>query len=70
MSNFGYFQLKANPGVWKLTLKRESRSSELYDVHIWYIVVEYLGSFRLPTNFGRGGHHRGFFSEISTTESH
>ncbi len=32
MSNFGYFQLKANPGVFDLHLKPNSRSSELFDV--------------------------------------
>lgn len=31
MSNFGYFQLKARPGVWNLTLVA-GRSSELYSV--------------------------------------
>ncbi|XP_029827316.3 UDP-glucose:glycoprotein glucosyltransferase 1 isoform X1 [Ixodes scapularis] len=31
MANLGYFQLKANPGLWTLRL-RQGRSSELYDV--------------------------------------
>ncbi|CAG8465787.1 2505_t:CDS:10 [Scutellospora calospora] len=31
MANFGYLQLKANPGVWTLTL-REGRSKEIYDI--------------------------------------
>lgn len=31
MANLGYFQLKANPGLWTLQL-RQGRSSELYDV--------------------------------------
>ncbi len=30
MSNYGYFQLKANPGVWELLLKQKSRSESLY----------------------------------------
>eukprot|EP00727_Mastigamoeba_balamuthi_P011847 m51a1_g7285 putative UDP-glucose:glycoprotein glucosyltransferase (1435) ;mRNA; r:34055-38973 len=30
MSNFGYFQLKANPGMWVLSI-REGRSRELYE---------------------------------------
>jgi len=32
MSNYGYFQLKANPGVWQVKPKPNSRSSELYEV--------------------------------------
>jgi UDP-glucose:glycoprotein glucosyltransferase len=32
MSNYGYFQLKANPGVWNLKIKPNSRSSQLYDI--------------------------------------
>ncbi|XP_065924355.1 UDP-glucose:glycoprotein glucosyltransferase 1 isoform X1 [Magallana gigas] len=31
MANLGYFQLKANPGVWFLTL-REGRSRDIYDI--------------------------------------
>jgi len=31
MANLGYFQLKANPGVWELQL-RSGRSSELYQI--------------------------------------
>ncbi|ESP03274.1 hypothetical protein LOTGIDRAFT_137613 [Lottia gigantea] len=31
MANLGYFQLKANPGVWNLKL-REGRSREIYDI--------------------------------------
>jgi len=31
MANLGYFQLKANPGVWDLKL-RSGRSSELYQI--------------------------------------
>jgi len=31
MANLGYFQLKANPGVWQLAL-REGRSADIYDV--------------------------------------
>ncbi|XP_028968483.1 UDP-glucose:glycoprotein glucosyltransferase 1 [Galendromus occidentalis] len=31
MANLGYFQLKANPGIWFLRI-RDGRSSELYDV--------------------------------------
>ena len=31
MANLGYFQLKGNPGAWRLDL-REGRSKELYDV--------------------------------------
>lgn len=31
MSNLGYFQLKANPGPWRLAI-REGRSSEVYEV--------------------------------------
>ncbi|KAK6167193.1 hypothetical protein SNE40_021285 [Patella caerulea] len=31
MANLGYFQLKANPGVWHLKL-REGRSQEIYDI--------------------------------------
>lgn len=30
MSNYGYFQLKANPGIWELQLKENSRSKLLY----------------------------------------
>ncbi|ODV83744.1 glycosyltransferase family 24 protein [[Candida] arabinofermentans NRRL YB-2248] len=30
MSNLGYFQLRAYPGVWKLCIKPETESSELY----------------------------------------
>lgn len=32
MSNFGYFQLKANPGAWILRLKENSRSSEIFEL--------------------------------------
>eukprot|EP01117_Protostelium_nocturnum_P013438 TRINITY_DN5014_c0_g1_i1.p1 TRINITY_DN5014_c0_g1~~TRINITY_DN5014_c0_g1_i1.p1 ORF type:complete len:846 (+),score=307.48 TRINITY_DN5014_c0_g1_i1:135-2672(+) len=32
MANYGYFQLKANPGVWSLRIKPNSRSSALYDI--------------------------------------
>jgi len=32
MANLGYFQLKANPGVWSLRIKPNSRSEELYDI--------------------------------------
>jgi len=32
MANLGYFQLKANPGVWSLKIKPNSRSEELYDI--------------------------------------
>ncbi|XP_071084353.1 UDP-glucose:glycoprotein glucosyltransferase 1-like isoform X2 [Haliotis cracherodii] len=32
MANLGYFQLKANPGVWQLQL-REGRSREIYDIN-------------------------------------
>ncbi|GBP03861.1 UDP-glucose:glycoprotein glucosyltransferase [Eumeta japonica] len=31
MANLGYFQLKANPGVWTLRL-REGKSSDIYDI--------------------------------------
>ncbi|CDR44703.1 CYFA0S15e01728g1_1 [Cyberlindnera fabianii] len=31
MTNLGYFQLKANPGIWNLSIK-EGRSSDLYDL--------------------------------------
>uniref|UniRef100_T1J9H3 UDP-glucose:glycoprotein glucosyltransferase n=1 Tax=Strigamia maritima TaxID=126957 RepID=T1J9H3_STRMM len=31
MANLGYFQLKANPGAWLLSL-RQGRSSEIYDI--------------------------------------
>lgn len=31
MANFGYFQLQANPGVWKLRL-REGRSRDIYEI--------------------------------------
>lgn len=31
MANLGYFQLKANPGVWYLNL-REGRSSDIYQI--------------------------------------
>ena len=31
MANLGYFQLKANPGVWELGL-REGRSREIYEI--------------------------------------
>jgi UDP-glucose:glycoprotein glucosyltransferase len=30
MSNYGYFQLKANPGIWQLGLKEKSRSKLIY----------------------------------------
>ena len=33
MSNLGYFQLKANPGVWNLGLKKGTRSTELYKIY-------------------------------------
>jgi UDP-glucose:glycoprotein glucosyltransferase len=32
MSNLGYFQLKANPGVWILSLPPNTRSSEIYQI--------------------------------------
>jgi UDP-glucose:glycoprotein glucosyltransferase len=32
MSNLGYFQLKANPGVWLLSLAPNTRSSEVYQI--------------------------------------
>lgn len=31
MANLGYFQLKANPGVWRLAL-RPGKSSEVYEI--------------------------------------
>lgn len=31
MSNLGYFQLKANPGIWHLELAHDSRSMDLYE---------------------------------------
>lgn len=31
MANLGYFQLKANPGVWLLRL-RQGRSADIYDI--------------------------------------
>ncbi|RHZ80246.1 hypothetical protein Glove_138g61 [Diversispora epigaea] len=31
MTNFGYFQLKANPGVWTLNL-REGKSTDIFDI--------------------------------------
>ncbi|GMM35601.1 Kre5 protein [Saccharomycopsis crataegensis] len=30
MANFGYFQLRANPGVWSLTIKPNSKSAKVY----------------------------------------
>eukprot|EP00698_Gefionella_okellyi_P017280 TRINITY_DN5036_c0_g1_i2.p1 TRINITY_DN5036_c0_g1~~TRINITY_DN5036_c0_g1_i2.p1 ORF type:complete len:1093 (+),score=245.80 TRINITY_DN5036_c0_g1_i2:1175-4453(+) len=45
MANLGYFQLKANPGVWRLTLAA-SRSSELYSIDndgLDVIVADYYG---------------------------
>lgn len=52
MSNFGYFQLKANPGVWTLQLKENSKSSKIYDIvygdqedpHV--IVSDFEGTFK------------------------
>jgi UDP-glucose:glycoprotein glucosyltransferase len=32
MANYGYFQLKGNPGFWNLKLKEESRSEQIYEV--------------------------------------
>jgi hypothetical protein len=32
MSNLGYFQLKANPGVWIISLAPNTRSSEIYQI--------------------------------------
>lgn len=56
MSNLGYFQLKANPGMWFLQLKRNSRSSELFNIvdldnfetkldHQEVIVSDFEGAF-------------------------
>ncbi|CAJ0836769.1 10428_t:CDS:10 [Entrophospora sp. SA101] len=32
MENLGYFQLKANPGIWLLGLRENCRSSEVYEI--------------------------------------
>lgn len=50
MSNFGYYQLKSNPGVWNLHLKEGSRSEYLYkfanDDDKKVVVDSFLGSFK------------------------
>eukprot|EP00996_Jenningsia_fusiforme_P000563 NODE_14_length_5049_cov_16.675000_g11_i0.p1 GENE.NODE_14_length_5049_cov_16.675000_g11_i0~~NODE_14_length_5049_cov_16.675000_g11_i0.p1 ORF type:complete len:1151 (-),score=219.10 NODE_14_length_5049_cov_16.675000_g11_i0:117-3569(-) len=32
MSNYGYFQLKGNPGIWRLALKGGSRGEAIFDI--------------------------------------
>lgn len=32
MANFGYFQLKANPGMWKLQIKEYTKGAEIFDL--------------------------------------
>lgn len=32
MANFGYFQLKANPGEWSLRVKPETKGADIYDL--------------------------------------
>jgi UDP-glucose:glycoprotein glucosyltransferase len=44
MSNLGYFQLKANPGVWYLSLA-EGRGSEIYDIYSQTSVVPHSTIF-------------------------
>ena len=41
MANLGYFQLKAGPGVWTLSL-REGRSRDMYTVTRWELYIELL----------------------------
>ncbi|CAG8517343.1 10633_t:CDS:10, partial [Ambispora gerdemannii] len=59
MANLGYFQLKANPGVWILGL-REGRSTELFEVESvgsegWYSrTVDEIGSFIFVYSFEGG----------------
>ncbi|CAG8523322.1 6133_t:CDS:10, partial [Paraglomus occultum] len=56
MANLGYFQLKANPGVWELGL-REGRSKEIYEIESvgsegWYSRrVDKTGVDIVITNF-------------------
>ncbi|ORX93045.1 UDP-glucose:glyco protein glucosyltransferase [Basidiobolus meristosporus CBS 931.73] len=56
MANLGYLQLKANPGVWKLSL-RDGRSKELYHLESsgsqgWYSgTVEEIGNEVVLNNF-------------------
>eukprot|EP01116_Phalansterium_solitarium_P000089 TRINITY_DN10057_c0_g1_i1.p1 TRINITY_DN10057_c0_g1~~TRINITY_DN10057_c0_g1_i1.p1 ORF type:complete len:1540 (+),score=753.29 TRINITY_DN10057_c0_g1_i1:74-4693(+) len=51
MSNFGYFQLKSNPGVWDLKLKDGSRSADVYEIvnadngKQSAVVSDFLGNF-------------------------
>ena len=51
MSNLGYFQLKANPGVWYLNLKNGTRSDLVYQLsHQGEIVIDsFVGSTRSLT---------------------
>lgn len=32
MANFGYFQLKANPGMWKLQIKERTKGAEIFNL--------------------------------------
>ncbi|CAG8627822.1 448_t:CDS:10, partial [Ambispora leptoticha] len=59
MANLGYFQLKANPGVWSLGL-REGRSTEIFEIESvgsegWYSrTVDEIGSFIFVYSFEGG----------------
>jgi UDP-glucose:glycoprotein glucosyltransferase len=49
MSNYGYFQLKANPGVWDVQLKANSRSHSIYQFvggTSRIILDSFLGAFQ------------------------
>lgn len=50
MANFGYFQLKANPGMWELQIKPYTKGSEIYNLPepIFVGVVELDGTIISP----------------------
>jgi UDP-glucose:glycoprotein glucosyltransferase len=57
MENLGYFQLKANPGIWLLNIRDNCRSSEIYEIESvgsegWYSrSVDEIGYGIILNNF-------------------